>query len=118
MLFYAYCIELNKYKYNYGRRANRTLKDLLIPEEMPLNLNGVAQRVVDSLREISLGTIQPNQNLMKKANTKRDKNDGGLSDEKLVKKYEPGEFDFGIAVGNMLNEPSRAIKSEKQKAKS
>lgn len=35
MLFYAYCIRLNKYKYNYGRQANRTLKDLLIPKEMP-----------------------------------------------------------------------------------
>jgi hypothetical protein len=35
MLFYAYCIQLNKYKYNYGRQANKTLKDLLIPENPP-----------------------------------------------------------------------------------
>lgn len=31
MLFYANCISKNKYKYSYGRQANRTLKDILIP---------------------------------------------------------------------------------------
>ncbi|MDI9364972.1 MAG: restriction endonuclease subunit S [Flavobacterium sp.] len=39
MLFYAKCISANKYKYNYGRQANRTLKDILIPSKMPENLN-------------------------------------------------------------------------------
>ena len=35
MLFYALCIMANKYKYNYGRAANKTLKDILLPAEMP-----------------------------------------------------------------------------------
>jgi hypothetical protein len=35
MIFYAFCIKANKYKYNYGRAANRTLKDILIPDEVP-----------------------------------------------------------------------------------
>jgi len=35
MQFYAYCIRKNKYRYNYGRQANKTLKDILIPEEIP-----------------------------------------------------------------------------------
>lgn len=37
MLYYAYVIEANKYKYSYGRQANRTLSDLLLPsiEEIP-----------------------------------------------------------------------------------
>lgn len=35
MMFYAFCIRANKYKYNYGRAANRTLKDILLPTEMP-----------------------------------------------------------------------------------
>ena len=35
MLFYAFCITKNKYKYNYGRQANKTLKDILIPKSMP-----------------------------------------------------------------------------------
>lgn len=30
-LFYCMCIRANKFRYNYGRQANRTLKDLLIP---------------------------------------------------------------------------------------
>lgn len=36
LLFYCECIKANKYKYNYGRQANRTLKDILVPETMPL----------------------------------------------------------------------------------
>lgn len=31
MIFYASILELNKYRYNYGRAANRTLKGILIP---------------------------------------------------------------------------------------
>ncbi|MEY4905114.1 MAG: hypothetical protein RLZZ292_2929, partial [Bacteroidota bacterium] len=31
MLFYATCIAKNKYKYSYGRQANKTLKDILVP---------------------------------------------------------------------------------------
>lgn len=33
--FYAYCIRKNKYRYNYGRQANKTLKDILIPDQIP-----------------------------------------------------------------------------------
>ena len=32
MLFYCAAIEQNKYKYNYGRQANKTLKDILVPK--------------------------------------------------------------------------------------
>ncbi|MHB8259830.1 MAG: restriction endonuclease subunit S [Bacteroidia bacterium] len=35
MLFYAYCLTKNKYKYNYGRQANKTLKDILVPAKIP-----------------------------------------------------------------------------------
>lgn len=38
MLYYAKCISINKYKYNYGRQANKTLKDILIPYKPNLNL--------------------------------------------------------------------------------
>ncbi len=38
MLFYAKCISSNKYKYSYGRQANKTLKDLLIPKKIPKSL--------------------------------------------------------------------------------
>ncbi|MFA5827169.1 MAG: restriction endonuclease subunit S [Candidatus Paceibacterota bacterium] len=35
MLFYCYSIRKNKFRYNYGRKANKTLKDILIPEKIP-----------------------------------------------------------------------------------
>ncbi|MDR0560840.1 MAG: restriction endonuclease subunit S [Prevotellaceae bacterium] len=38
MLFYAKYISANKYRYNYGRQANKTLKDILIPETISDNL--------------------------------------------------------------------------------
>lgn len=38
MLFYAKCISANKYKYNYGRQANKTLKNILIPSQIPEEL--------------------------------------------------------------------------------
>jgi hypothetical protein len=45
MLFFAYCIELNKYKYNYGRQANKTLKDLIIPSEPTTKFIEVASSI-------------------------------------------------------------------------
>lgn len=34
-LFYAMCIGSNSYKYSYGRQANKTLKNIIIPDEVP-----------------------------------------------------------------------------------
>lgn len=34
-LWWAQCIEANRYRYNYGRQANRTLKDLGLPATIP-----------------------------------------------------------------------------------
>ncbi|MFN7835126.1 MAG: restriction endonuclease subunit S [Burkholderiaceae bacterium] len=31
-LYYCACIRANKYRYNYGRQANRTLRDIMLPE--------------------------------------------------------------------------------------
>ncbi len=39
MLFYAKCINANKYKYNYGRQANKTLKNIFIPDSMSKRLS-------------------------------------------------------------------------------
>ena len=52
MLFYSYCIELNKYKYNYGRQANRTLKDILIPTKMPQSFYQAQQDVLNSMQAV------------------------------------------------------------------
>lgn len=32
MILYSYIISTNKYKYNYGRQANKTFQDLILPE--------------------------------------------------------------------------------------
>jgi hypothetical protein len=41
MLYYAYLIEDNKYRYNYGRQANKTMKNILVPDvnELPDYVN-------------------------------------------------------------------------------
>jgi hypothetical protein len=38
MLFYAKCISTNKYRYSYGRQANKTLRDILLPKTPPTKL--------------------------------------------------------------------------------
>lgn len=39
-LYYCACLRANKYKYNYGRQANKTLRSLLIPslDEIPMEI--------------------------------------------------------------------------------
>jgi hypothetical protein len=39
--YYCLCIRENKYKYNYGRHANRTLKDILVPKYVPKEINKI-----------------------------------------------------------------------------
>ena len=43
-LFYCACLRANKYRFNYGRQANRTLKEILIPaiKELPAWANDAA----------------------------------------------------------------------------
>jgi hypothetical protein len=49
-LFYCHCIRENRYKYNFGRQANRTLKDLKVPKILPANFASVQ---IDNLVKIS-----------------------------------------------------------------
>jgi hypothetical protein len=44
MIYYAYVIEQNKYRYNYGRQANKTLKKILVPSlsELPDYVNNIS----------------------------------------------------------------------------
>jgi hypothetical protein len=47
-LYYCACIRSNRYRYSYGRQANKTLKELLIPDfkNIPPWVNGGISRVV------------------------------------------------------------------------
>lgn len=55
-LFYCMCIRANKYKYSYGRQANRTLKNLLVPslEEIPSWVNQVDLARFDGAEKSSI----------------------------------------------------------------
>ncbi len=58
-LYYCACIRSNRYRYSYGRQANKTLKELLIPalDDVPQWVNDGLSRVVDdfSTRLKSIG---------------------------------------------------------------
>ncbi len=52
IMFYAECIRANQWRYSYGRQANRTLRELLLParEAVPSWIFGSLARVSDRLR--------------------------------------------------------------------
>lgn len=112
MLFYAYCIELNKYKYNYGRQANRTLKDILIPENMPSDFRGVEKGVATSLNNISSNILS----IENKSGVQNHNTDKGLTDDELIDKYETGEkVNFDKAIKKMAKSPSPTTLSKQKK---
>ena len=47
MFFYVLCIRNNKYKFNYGRQADKTLADILVPDKMP-----------DSFRKVDIAHLE------------------------------------------------------------
>ena len=53
ILYYCSCIWQNRFRFSYGRQANRTLKDLLIPsrESIPFWVHGALHRVADELMD-------------------------------------------------------------------
>jgi hypothetical protein len=55
LLYYCACIRQNRFRFSYGRQANRTLKDLLVParEAVPDWINGALARVTDELISIA-----------------------------------------------------------------
>ncbi|OGI64256.1 hypothetical protein A2642_00885 [Candidatus Nomurabacteria bacterium RIFCSPHIGHO2_01_FULL_39_10] len=58
LIYYAICITRNKYKYSYGRQANRTLRDLLIPAKIPekflnLKINKLNEKSVSNKKLLS-----------------------------------------------------------------
>jgi len=57
-LFYCMCIKANKYKYNYGRQANRTLRDILVPDiaEIPDEVKQVDLNKFDNASKAIIDT--------------------------------------------------------------
>lgn len=54
LLFYTMCIRKNKYKYNYGRQANKTLKDILVPSEVPADFKNIDFKKLNTLKKNSI----------------------------------------------------------------
>lgn len=54
MLYYATCIKANQYKYSYGRQANKTLRDLPVPdyESMPQWVYGATERIATDVTHL------------------------------------------------------------------
>lgn len=53
-LFYCYCIRQNQYKYSFGRQANKTLKDILVPQEIPKEFLTINLRELNTINSNSL----------------------------------------------------------------
>jgi hypothetical protein len=60
LFFYATCIRANQSRYNYGRQANRTLKDLRIPARsaIPSWTYGSISKMSDQIAAKLLGSVQ------------------------------------------------------------
>lgn len=59
-LYYCTCLRANKYRYNYGRQANRTLKDILIPskDEIPNWVCETMVELAESMQKLLLELIK------------------------------------------------------------
>lgn len=58
-LFYCMCIRNNAYRYSYGRQANRTLKDIALPDTVPewvqsVNIKPISTKI--SARKMKIDT--------------------------------------------------------------
>jgi hypothetical protein len=58
-LYYCTCLRANKYRYNYGRQANRTLKEILIPSPLEIpnwvndSINEIINNMISTLSQMS-----------------------------------------------------------------
>lgn len=91
MLFYAYCITKNKYKYNYGRQANKTLKDILVPKSMPNKFNCLDINKLNTLNKDSFHRINCDVKTVKwKSFNLSDLFEISASSDDLVLNYDSG----------------------------
>lgn len=100
LLYYCTALKMNKFKYNYGRQANKTLGELLVPDisEIPLeilNYNIDNSRDVDEFNNIYKKIIPLYENV-----TKQEK----ICYKKLDEIF---EINNGLASSNVTVQPSR-----------
>lgn len=54
MLFYAFCLTKNKYRYNYGRQANKTLRNIQVPSKIPDDFKDINLKKINTLKRESI----------------------------------------------------------------
>jgi hypothetical protein len=54
MIFYAFCIKSNRYRYGFGRQANKTLKDILVPSDVPKEFSSISMDKLISVTNKSI----------------------------------------------------------------
>lgn len=64
LILYAKIIQMNAYKYNYGRQANLTYRNLLIPQKIPKDFLGVLTKQYSKfLKQISESSINKSKKI-------------------------------------------------------
>lgn len=89
-LFYCHCLRSNKYKFSYGRQANTTLPDLLVP---------TMESVPDFVRSFSIKAY--GEELIRKADFSEDRSEYPIS-SKTVPISSLFEVENGIASSQVL----------------
>lgn len=59
MLFFTFVIRKNKYRYNYGRQANKTLKSIMIPEGIPESWTKILYEKIEAPKDTPLVARTP-----------------------------------------------------------
>ena len=59
-LFYCMCINANAYRYGYGRQANKTLKDIELPDSVPNWANTTPIIPIKAMTKYLNDVLQPN----------------------------------------------------------
>lgn len=54
MIYYSMCIQSNRYRYNYDRQANKTLKNILVPSEIPKEFSDVSMNEMNTIDNKSM----------------------------------------------------------------
>jgi hypothetical protein len=58
-LYYCMCIKANAYRYSYGRQANKTLKDIELPDAVPKWVNAVSVESIKTSIKKSAIVLRP-----------------------------------------------------------
>lgn len=65
LLYYCICIKANRYRYSYGRQANRSLKDIIVPDvqDLPDYVNTANLAQFEGLQRPLADTTPPDLNM-------------------------------------------------------